>query len=307
MATRLSNDYYTIAVPDDTTYGTQELDLTAAVAMSDVICEIHSDIMTQPTKIKTNVLYPDHEETIETASAASCTLKGNLCVGYEWLLYAYTGTAASPYVMAETAALSYSIYKYYSGTSPYYDVALGCVCSDLKITGEANGIIQFEATFRAKSMRRGIASTGADEATTVPANTPSTPFLFGNITDVYTPDTDLASFMSFALNLSKQFVDDKITYQNSLTKQAEIPLGYSGTFECANIYDDVNSPDSENNIGSATGASFTLNTLSVSWTFILLGRYSAFDAPDADKSLIEAKTTIELADAAPITVTIGAR
>ena len=308
MANRLSNDYYTFAVAEGT-YGTKQTTLTSAVAMSDTVCEIHKDVQTTPTKIKTTTLEPDHEESIITSTAATVTLKGNLCTGYQWLLQAYFMKAASAYVMtspqpAISTGFEYTIYKYYPSVVPYYDCGVGCVMSDLKLSGEANGIIGFEATFRAKSMERGTASA----LTGMPANTPSTPFIFGNVTAIlYDTQTTL---INFNLNLSKNFVDDRITYQNSLTKVAEIMTGYSGTLEYSVVYDDV-ADAVDAYIGDTSievTDSIVLISGTVEWTILTYGMIADFSPPDVDKSLFEGKYTMQLATspaaAVPITITV---
>ena len=298
MATRLSNDYYTIAIAN-ASYGVQVTDLTGAVAMSDVVLEIKSDKQLADTKIKTQTLAPDVLEKIVTSQAATVTMKGNLCTGYEWLLQAATHTASSPYTFADAQAgndYSYCLYKYYPGTTGSYDVALGCVMSDFRITGESNGILQFESTFRAKSLRRGVASTGGDEVTNIPANTPSTPFLFGDVTA--TLNNAASTMLSFSLSLSKTFEDDKVIYQNSLTELNELITGYSGTLEYVTIYDDEQDPAVEQNIGSQAATAFDIINLisgDITWTFTCNSMVTDFSLPDKDKGLFEATTSLSLA------------
>jgi hypothetical protein len=301
MATRLSNDYYTIAV-EEVDYANMQKDLSTGVSMGDVVCEMHNDVMTADTKIKTMTLAPEIKEKIKTGSSATLTLKGNLCPEYEWLLAAYALCDSTPYSMTspQPTGYSYSIYKYYPGTAAYYDVAVGCVMSDLKISGEANGILQFEATFRANYIYRAVHNdTGTDYPTIllsdVPAVAYGVPFLFGDVT--VTLVTSVNYLLNFSLNLTKNFVDDRYAYMNYMTKLSERMTGYQGTWEYSVVYDDTIDPEQETLLGS--NASLNTDTITFAnadytWAFVLNYRIDDFVLADADKSLFESKYTCSL-------------
>ena len=55
MATRLSNDYMTCIIADNTTYGAQQTNLSGALVMSDVVTELKYAPIITDTKVKTGV------------------------------------------------------------------------------------------------------------------------------------------------------------------------------------------------------------------------------------------------------------
>jgi hypothetical protein len=324
MATRLSSSYQVLLVPEET-YGTLHADLTGAVAMTDVTVEIKKGVILTETKIKTGTLVPQMTEKLLTGSDATVTLKGNLCSEYTELLKAYTHDDGTPYVMQATqpALFSYNIIQLFAvGTSASdtpYNLALGCYCVDFKITGEPNGIVQFESTWVAKSSHRGLVSgstVGVGPVTTTLTNEPTaytagTPFLFGNITN--TLFNAATKMNSFALNLSKTFADAKLRYQNSMTPNAEYLLEYSGTLELETIYNDAATsydPSMEALMGSQTQVSNVINLVNSSktWAMTIAGQVQDFTLADADKSLFTAKYTIGLAHAgstAPLSIAVA--
>ena len=314
MANRWGSKQYVVLVPE-TEYGTAVTALTTTgTAMFDVTCEMKNDPIITDTKIKTGSTAPHVDEKVITGTNATVTIKGNLCSEYDELLTAFTHDTATAFVLGETsvAVVSYDIYAMQEvgaaeATNPY-DLAVGCVCTDLKITGEANGIVQFESTWRCKSMDRGITTAVTAEPTAYAAGTP---FIYGNTTG--TLANTKTTFNSFAINLSKTLAEDRFSYQNSLTRVAEYIVAFNGTVDFETIYDDTTAKDPtfEGNIGVQTALTnlITLVNGAFTWAITTSGNVTSFDKADPDKGLFVAKYTVALAgdtDAAALSIVVAA-
>jgi hypothetical protein len=299
-------------------YAVQMVDLITATPLP-VAIEMKTNPIMADRSNKTNMLEPGICEKIEVGETVSVTMRGELCSEYSALLLAYFENesggvysipATSP---AELSDTTYNIYKYCPGTSPYYDVALGCKCSALNITGETNGLLQFEATFEAVSLRRGIASTGGDELSDVPANICPTPFRFADITGVALYGGFIAdNITSLAINLSKTLADTNVTMQNSAVKTKEVVLEHTGTLGWSNIYDDLAEKSTvvEDNLEALpTENVLTIANADYTWAMAAYGQVSDFTLPDEDKGLCVSSYVLDLQrddSFDPITITVTA-
>lgn len=306
MATRLSNDYMTCIIADNTTYGTQQTNLSGALVMSDVVTELKYAPIITDTKVKTGTLKPKNTEKIVTGTKAQVTIKGNLCSGYDLLIKALTMDSSSPYTIQDTqpAGFTYNIYKLFIAGTDTYDLATGCVLVDFTITGESNGILQFESTWEAKAMSRAITTSITNAPS---AYTAGTPFLFGNVTN--TLFNSATKMNSFSMKFSKTMADDKTAFQNSMTKTAEYVYAVNGTIDVETIYNDANDPALEAAVGSQTPVTNTINLVnsSATWAFVCRCRIADFNLPDNDKGLFNGSYSLELAGDAtePLTVTVS--
>lgn len=312
MANRYGYASYVTAVPE-TSYGARtatELALTGAVHMFDVTYEIKNEPILTDTKIKTGTTQPKIKEKIITGTGGTAIIKGNLCSEYEFLLKALTHDASSPYTMQEATETvpSYNLIQFFavgtSGDQTPYDIATGAVLTSLKITGEANGIVQFESTWRCQAVDEGITTAVTNEPTAWGAGTP---FLFGNVTA--TLFSTATTMNSFALNFDKVLADDRISYQNSMDRTAEYLLGFTGTVEVETIYNTTTDPALDGNIGSQTAVNnlITLANASKTWAFTTSNRIASHDKADPDKSLYVSKYVLDVAgddDTAALSVTV---
>jgi len=307
MANRLSNDYYGFIIAEGT-YGSQQKTVTGAQILPCSI-EIKKNVMVVDTTQKTNTLEPSICEKTTAGSSATVTIKGDMCKEYGVLFQAQIHDSSSPYTFPtdQPAGFSYTIYKYWSKGTARYDCGIGCKAKTFNITGEANGLVQFEATFEAVSMRRAVANTGGDTISTVPSLACVTPFKFGEVTaTIFNTATKLNSF---ALNLENVYADDRVLYQNSLTKINQTLTGQTGTLALQTIYDDAQDPTHEGNIGVGTSVATTIVLVSGanSFTIATYSRIADFASPDQDKGLCIADYSLELArDGSNVALTVTA-
>ena len=298
MASRLGSGYYTAIVVEDT-YGTAVTELTTATYFWEHATEIKNEPILTDTKAKTGTTAPKIEEKVITGTGGTVTIRGNLSSDHEILLTALTHDTATPFVFQEasTAVKSYTIYQLFeAGTTPSgtaYNIATGCVLTNLTISGEANGIVQFEATFRANAVDRAI--TTALSAGPASWLGDDDQFLLANVTA--TLANTKTTMNSFSLNFEKTLADDRISYQNSLTRTAEYLIAFNGTVDFETIYDDAVDLTYDGNIGVQTAVEnlITLVEGAKSWAITTFCRIASFTQADPDKGLFVAQYSLELA------------
>jgi len=313
VVNRLGSEYQVMLVPE-LTYATLPNPWVAStgIAMTNVTCDIKYEPIMVDTKIKTGSVNHQIGEKIITGRQVTVNLKGILCAEYEPLLQAYFMKAASAYSptypqpaqSAGTATgFSYTIAKIFvNDTTDLFDYVLGCHLVSLNITGESNGLVMFDSTWRGTTATYGAANTAGTVITGEPtAFTAGTPFLFSSVTA--TLFNTKTTMNSFSLNLTKDFADDRIAFQNGLTRKAEFVIGYKGTMDLETIYDQQTDDTHAANVGSQTAVNNTLNIINASktWAIVTSNRIASFELSDPDKSLFLSKFQLEIAgDGTPV-------
>jgi len=295
MANRQGNDYYGLMIAESS-FGAQVAGTWAAATPFNCMVDIKKNVIMTDTKIKTSTNEPKIAEKIITGSSGTVTLSGDFCKEYEpILLAAYFRKAGTPYAIqaGQPAAFTYNIAKRYTDSTAKIDIALGCECESLNVTGESNGIVQFEAVFRCASV-----TLNTTDLTTPAANAILTPFLFGNVTN--TLFNSAAKMNSFALNLTTTFVDDRVKYQNSMTPLEGRVIAQGGTLALETIWDETYDPALMTAIGSQTPITNVINLVEPTTTAKTIAittnsRIADYTMADPDKSLFLASYSLELA------------
>lgn len=303
MANSQGNDTYG-AIMVESSFGTAAVSWSTATVLNCNI-DIKKNVIMTDTTIKTSTNEPQIAEKIITGESGTVTVSGDLCKEYGILLAAYFRDS-SAYTIQSTqpAGFTYSIAKVYTELTKA-DIALGCECTDFNITGESNGIVQFEAIFRAAEVKL---------LQTVPGSTPTNaighPFLFGNVTN--TLFNSAAKMQSFALNLTSTFIDDRLKYQNSLKPLEGGIIAQGGTLALETKWDSTYDPALFASIGSQTPVTNTINlveptTTAATWAIVTNSRIADYTMADPGKSIFTASYSLELAgdsDQTAITVTV---
>jgi hypothetical protein len=306
--TRQGNDYYGLMLLESSGFGVQVAGTWAAATAFNCNVDIKKNVVMVDTTIKTSTNEPQIAEKIITGSSGMVTLSGDLCKEYDILLGAYfRDAAAGGYVIqaGQPAGFTYNIAKRYTDTTAKIDIALGCECVSFKITGAANGIIQFEAIFRAASVLLEQA-----DLTTPTANAIGHPFLFAYVTN--TLFNSATRMNSFELNLNTIFIDDAMKYQNSPTPLEGGIIRQEGTLNMVTKWDSTYDPTQCALIGSQTPVTNTISlvestTTAKTWAIVTNCRIADYTVADPGKSIFTASYALELAGATAavaITVTV---
>jgi len=294
MATRQGNDYYGLMIVESS-FGAQVSGSWASATVFNCNVDIKKNVIMADRKQKTNTNEPQITEKIIAGSSGTVTLSGDLCKEYELLFAAYFRDSA-PYTIqaGQPAGFTYNIAKRYVDATAKIDIALGCECENFNITGESNGIIQFEATFRASS----VLLNQTDLTTPATNSLTLHPFLFGNVTN--TLFNSAAKMNSFALNLTTTFVDDRLKYQNSMTPLEGRVIAQGGTLALETIWDETYDPALFTAVGSQTPITNVINLVESTTTAKTIAittncRIADYTMADPDKSLFLASYSLELA------------
>jgi len=297
---RQGNNFYGLMIAESS-FGAQVAGTWAAATPFNCKVDIKKNVIQTDTSIKTNTNEPMIAEKIITGESGMVTLSGDLCKEYDILLKAYFRDSATPYVIqaGQPAGFTYNIAKRYTEATAKIDIAYGCECVDFKITGATNGIVQFEATFRASEVKYNQA-----DLTTPAANTVGHPFLFGNVTN--TLFNSATHMNSFELALTTQFIDDATKYQNSMKPLEGGVIAQGGTLNLVTKWDETYDPTHAANIGSQTPVTNLITlvestSVAKSWAITTNTRIATFDEADPGKSIMLASYGLELAGATAAT------
>ena len=315
MSTRNASNYYTVIVPE-VSRGTQVKDLATGVMLPDP-CDIDDASIIKERSHKRATIKDRAGAKIKTGTKYNVKLSGELTSTHEILLKAFTQDSTSPYTLPDEVPatdLTYNIYRIYNvGASVYYDVALGCHCDSLKLSGNETDKITYEASFSAVASRFEIHSTSGDALTNVPARADLAGyFLFGNATASLA--NSATKLNSFSIDLSKSMVSDERRFQNTLTMANDLFTAIGGKLKFQTIWDSVNDSAMVNklNDGSAYTSTITLVSSDSSpktWAFVMYGTLESIKRPDEERNLFVSDQEYNLAyDASlhePITITVS--
>lgn len=293
--TRQGNDYYGLA-KQEASFGAQVAGTWEAALPLNCKIEMKKNVILTDREIKTSTNEPQIAEKIITGSSGMVTLSGDYCKEYEpFLLPAFYRKASTPYAIqaGQPAGFTFNIAKRYTDATAKIDIALGCECVSFKRSGTSNGVIQFEATFRAASILLNQA-----DLTTPAANVIGHPFLFGNVTN--TLFNSAAHMNSFELALNTIFVDDATKYQNSMTPLEGGVIRQEGTLNLVTKWDESYDPALMSAIGAQTCVTNTINLIestTTAMTQAIVTNCRVLDYTDADpgKGLMLANYSLELA------------
>jgi len=285
----------------ETTYGVLA-DFSAASPLLSMAstCEMTPTINTTEVNYKTGTKLPQLDETVKTTTGGTVVLSGAFNDKYEWLLEAYTGDAATPFVMSETLNPSYEIHRQHTDSTAKDDIAVGCVCESLNFTAAQNGVLMFEATFNAQN----IAWEATTEGTWVAPTIKPFQFAGSSITDGEFATTAVTSY---ACNLSATMLDDDVSFGSGIIKVCNGKLGYTGevTYESLYLQTDGIAMSDQVSVSTTITAEF-LNGEAGAGTstleIVTTGKF-AREAADPDNGLFKQSLTQTLAGAAPLSVT----
>ncbi len=303
---RYGNNYLT-CIGKEATYGTS--------ASYDVIlpdkCEMKETVATIDIPMKTGVLEKTNYETQAGYKSGTVTISGNLyCASnassasneaafhaiFLNALFDNGGVVSGSYNTFDFPAIgttpySYTIYQYFNDDDGHK--ARGCVLETFDITGSTGGMIEYTATFRAKSVSYevSVSDAGSDPFSSIPELYPET---FSSVSFGYIGGaSEISSVNSFSLSISKTFADDAVLFQNNNTKQQEIVTGYEGTFTAEWNYSS-SWHEVANDLMSASVRQdvFYLGYMSSPqkpyWRIYTHGKYTDYTLPDPDKGIFKA-------------------
>lgn len=245
---------------------------------------------------------PIAENVLQGRTSAELTFKGSLSDGHSILFKAFCGNSAFPITINDTSELpSYEIHQLFNDGT--VNIAKGCVCSSLEITGESGDGINYEASFRCQWEDKEISCAGL-------TNYPSFTSLYNLLTN-YKPfsfaDTSVVellgqnldsykSFNSFELKLENTFADDAVLFANSHQKNTEITTAMKGEFKAEMNYNPNLKIDSTRLVTTDKGtAVFKLKAFGVYWTVNIKGILAEATYPNSDKDIYKLAATIALA------------
>jgi hypothetical protein len=279
----------------ETTYGNEQTTPTDKIAS---MFEWDYGVQSFDIDIKTQTLAPMTIERGKGRKMPTCTLSGILTDAHRWILEAYIGDNASPLTIpAVDSGYSYTIYCAIPASSSDAGNGVkvtGARCESLTI-GRSGDFINFEASFRAKTITDGVdlssltLTTVTD--TTVPENTP---FLWQNTT-VSLADASFTKANDLSLSLTNNFADDDVLYQNQDTKVQDVVCSTTGEFTYQAIYDTVNDPSIATVIEDTLYAYVvSLVSSAATWAFSIYGREANPARPDGAKCIYVTDHTVTI-------------
>ena len=194
---------------------------------------------------------------------------------------------------------------------------LGARMEKLSISGEVGQPIKISAVWRGKSADYDIEDTGGDEI--VKTSLPDTDTSAPNNTVMMFHDTTVTfgagaaggtKLMSFTLELTNNFADDKANYQNSQTKEQDVVCHVSGTLTYTYLSNSTNDSNYYDNLikdDISKGFSrITITDGTNSWQMDCYGKYTGFEKDTSVDCLVPATVTLQLfgdSSNAPFTLT----
>jgi len=279
----------------ESAYGTQQ---TIPTEKHACMFEYDYGVQASDVGVKTQTLMPMAMERTIGREMPTCKLSGALTDSYEWLLEAYFNNIGTPYAhQTVDARYSYTIYQSIPASeSDAGDgiMVLGARLETLNITRNGD-VMNFEASFRAKSIADGVDFSALDLTTVVDTTAPEvTPFLWQNVTASML-DAAYTNINDFGLTLTNTYADDDIIYQNSATKIQDIVCSSTGELTYQVIYDTVNdvaaAAEIENDLITD---SISLVNDNATWNIVTYGRLANPSRPDAEKCIYVTDNTVTL-------------
>jgi hypothetical protein len=297
MAYRFGTDYL-IEIKEESAYGTAPSFASGAAVLADII-EMKPSREAIQIRLKNPTMEPRDAELLGGRRSGRVTMKGDLSPAHEILLMAYFNHHGSPYQIGAThQPTSYAIRQYFPGDRKGHQ-ATGCVLESLKITGEGDRAIQYEAVWRARSIESELDfSTDGGGSIELP---PPKPFLFADVDDISLYNGAYTDLNSLTLSLSREFADDNAAFQCAMLKQREFLTGFSGELALETLYNTValNSAGwledhlvSDSLTAGKTCLSFMSNT--TRWDVTAQGKITEVNPADPDKQVFVLSATIRL-------------
>ena len=218
-----------VLIQKEDSYGTLTTFAGAGNVSMACKCEMTPTINTTDIPYKTGTKAPVQDSTVKTTTGGVVVLSGAFNDGYEWLLEAYTGTAASPHIMQDILDPSYEIHRQHTDATEKDDIATGCVCESLNFTAAQGGVLMFEATFNAKAITWEAAPEGTWAAPKI------LPFQFAGSTLTDGVHTITAP-TSYACNLSGEMLPDDLAFNNKKAKSCNMRMAFSGEVTYEDLY-----------------------------------------------------------------------
>lgn len=298
-----NNTYYIIA--KQTVFGTAPTSLTGAMVLNEK-CDfkVSPNMITRP--VKSGTFEKITCESTLGSKELTVDMSGVLCSQYQTLLKAYFNKAASAYTVGNSStADSYTIIRYYPGTVPKCEYAVGCSLNTLNITGTSRQDVKFSAQWTGKAFTE---YGGTGSFTAVPANICGTPFVMNSVTFTAS-GIGSSTLTDFSINLTTDMVDDKYRYQNASTVLNNDFMSKNGSLNYTTIWDPTLDATMNAALGTyVSGASLALVNSSKTWTFAMKGKVEDYTKADPDKGTYEQAVTINTyysGSAAGVTVTVA--
>lgn len=278
--------YYIIA--KQSIFGTAPTDLTGAMILNEK-CDIKVNPNMIERPIKSNVFEKMYCETTMGSKQVTIDMSGVLCSEYQTLLKAYFNKASSAYsVGTSSVADSYTVIRYYPGTTPKAEWVTGCSLNSLTINGTARQNIQFSANWAGKELNE---YQGTGSFTNIPANSCGTPFTMNSCS--FTGGTGSLTLTDFSVNLTTTLQDDKYRYQTSSTIVNNNFTSKECSLQYTTIWDNASDATIVSNLGNIISAyTLTLNNASKHWAIAINGKLEDYSKPDPDKGTYEQQATI---------------
>lgn len=311
MSYRYGNEYL-VLLYQESSYGQEISDFggLTPIILADVLTPPQPQVEKLECKRRNLKRVQEADNILPGKSSYNLTLSGELCDTQSAVLAAFFGKSSFPYSVQEShTPYSYHIIQLFKDGNMH--LSRGCVCNNLKITGESGGLIQYEAQFRCRDAILEFASSQYAHFpaydTLFSALPNPVPMLFYNIKvgELFkTANGGYNEFNRFELNLKNNFVNDAASYTNNRLRNLELLTDTSGEFETEMNYES-SKPIQGEWLWNPVEASFDL-TGAARWTFSMRGVLSSVELPDPDKDMyrLSAKMTLARNEGQPaITIT----
>jgi len=250
---------------------------------------------------KTQTLEPKIKTSQLGRLSPTVTLTGILTASHLELLVACFGDTASPYVIgtsdlaANAAGYSYTIVQAVPASSSDLGdgvVATGCRLETLNLSKNGQ-YVGYTVTFRAKTIDDrvdlGSYTLSSITNTTYPE---LTPFLFKSVTASLLDAVTLTKLNTFSLDITNEFADDDIIFQNTSTKIIDPKCGTTATLSVEWIYDTTSDATVYDNLFSQTTYNDVITlTGPATWAITTEGQYQDYSKPDKEKCLYTSSFT----------------
>ena len=286
-----------IVIGKETSYGTTQT--TPEKKFPDFF-EYEFGVAQVSVQQKTQTLEPKVSMSYAGRKSPTVTLTGIMTDEHEIFLKAYFSKSSSNYAwQTDDNDYSYTIAQAFPSASDNLGsgvVATGCRLQNLTINRDGD-YVRYNAVFRAKTIDDQVDMSGwtltAITNTTYPV---LTPFMWKDVTCSLLDTQALTNLNTFSLNLTNEFTDDDIAFQNSQTKTRDKVCSVSGELSFEWIYDTTADAQVYDNIFSQTlnTDNITLVNTNKSWAIATEGQYKDYKRPDKDNCLYVSSVTKEL-------------
>jgi hypothetical protein len=296
MAFRFGNDYL-IEIKGESTYGAVPAFTDGATVLPDIV-EMKPSCESITVRRKTPGRDPHKNTILSGRRSGKVTMKGEMTPDHQVLLAALTGTTTSPYgLSASHVPPSYTIRQYFAADKKGHQ-ATGCVLESLKITGEGNKPLQYEAVWRARvvTSEEDFTTDGGGSVSAIDTK----PFLFADVSEIALFDGNYADLTCLTLTLGNEFCDDDASFQTGLVRKRELLAGFTGELAIETLYDGAvwnNAGWLEDHLlsDSPLSADFSFIGAVKTWEWSLTGKIAEVSPADPDNQLFILSATMKLA------------